>query len=406
VQGKDFFDTLDQHTGGRLAWLVKELAGDAALTNAHPTLDIDLDEPDALDRVRGRGPVILPRLVRGLERELPRWLGGGEWNSRLHVLNGRLHLLEPRRFSLAEGEVLPLAILDATADGMLLSLLLGGPVCVERGEIEPPPGMRHIAVRTGKRYPKYSLTEAKHKEESLARVVKEVRYLLDRLDPRGLEGAAGRVGLITYAGCEVELGERLHIPEQRRGHFWGVRGSNAFEECAILLIVGTPLPNVEQIGWWARALYAEDPSPIDTSADDGEEGRRRFRDPRVQGLANYLVRTELTQAAHRNRPLRYEDRVVVTLTTGEVDYLPITEEYTSLPNLTEQGTTYDDERTTREAGKLREAWEALVRRGEKVTGKRLAKEAKVRPATAGSWLRALQSGDGREGGGGVQSQAG
>lgn len=46
----------------------------------------------------------------------------------------------------------------------------------------------------------------------------------------------------------------------------------------------------------------------------------------------------LTQCAHRNRPLRYDGRTVVTFCQGDVEYLPITEEVTDLPTLTADGT--------------------------------------------------------------------
>src|SRR5215472_6034574 len=43
------------------------------------------------------------------------------------------------------------------------------------------------------------------------------------------------------------------------------------------------------------------------------------------------------ECAHRNRPLRYDGRVVVTLCADEILYLPVTTEITSLPQLTPEG---------------------------------------------------------------------
>ena len=46
---------------------------------------------------------------------------------------------------------------------------------------------------------------------------------------------------------------------------------------------------------------------------------------------------ELTQCAHRCRPLRYNGRIVVTMCAEEILFLPITTEITSLPQLTAEG---------------------------------------------------------------------
>ena len=93
-------------------------------------------------------------------------------------------------------------------------------------------------MRTGKRYGKTSLT-ARHGRD-LARAIAECRYLLRELDPDGTHLAAERVGLITFKDCKAAMAEALGIPAHRTGHFWGMRGSNALEECDILLVVGTP----------------------------------------------------------------------------------------------------------------------------------------------------------------------
>ena len=50
-----------------------------------------------------------------------------------------------------------------------------------------------------------------------------------------------------------------------------------------------------------------------------------------------VSRAELTQCAHRNRPLRYDGRMVVTLCADDVLYLPVTTEISSLPQLTPEG---------------------------------------------------------------------
>jgi hypothetical protein len=392
LYGKALFDTLDSATGGRLAQYVEEIAANIYLMDPHPALPTELyDSASGIERaMAARGPVILPALISALKRELSKWQQGGEWNIPLRIEYGRVHILEPRRFTVTDEKVLPLTILDATANQELFSRLFGGEVQVSRldgDEIVPPPHMRHLAVRTGNPYGKIRLTSARGKDRTLGRIVKELRFLLRKIDPEGTELAAGRVGLITFADCEEALGKALGIPAELRGHFWAVRGSNAFESCTILLVVGTPTPNLDSVIWIARALYADDPVPIDTEQEQDAQGRRRFRDLRLRSLLEYLVSAELTQVAHRSRALRYDDRTVVTLCMGDIDYLPITMEYTSLPNLSEQGTLVRQQGQVRDYEKLECAARELIAAGRKVTITALAQLAHVRKSTASIWHR-------------------
>lgn len=125
------------------------------------------------------------------------------------------------------------------ADAGLLARLFETPVAVERAEVAPPPTTRHIAVRTGKRYGKTSLT-ARHGREPLARHRRMPLSARGNAGPEGTARAAAQVGLVTHKDCERAMAEALGIPEHRSGHFWGMRGSNRLEDCTILFVVGTP----------------------------------------------------------------------------------------------------------------------------------------------------------------------
>ena len=94
--------------------------------------------------------------------------------------------------------------------------------------------------------------------------------------------AAGRVGLITHKDCKAAMAEALGIPADRTGHFWGMRGSNALEQCDILLVVGTPAVRPELIARLARAYYHADLQLIDETSERGEDGVWRYRDPRMR----------------------------------------------------------------------------------------------------------------------------
>jgi hypothetical protein len=102
------------------------------------------------------------------------------------------------------------------------------------------------------------------------------------LDPDGTLTACGQVGLITHKDCKPAMAEALGIPADRTGHFWGMRGSNALEKCDILLVVGTPAVRPELIARLARAYYHADPQLIDETSVRGEDGRWRYRDPRMR----------------------------------------------------------------------------------------------------------------------------
>jgi hypothetical protein len=109
-------------------------------------------------------------------------------------------------------------------------------------------------------------------------------------------------------------------------------------------------------------------------------------------VANALIRAELTQCAHRNRPLRYDGRVVVTLCADEVLYLPVTTEITSLPQLTPEGLPLALARRAAEETRMVKAVADLEERGEAVTSRALAAAAHISLNTACTWLRQREAG--------------
>lgn len=213
--------------------------------------------------------------------------GRGDWNSRLRIgqTNSRpemaLYLTQPQRFGApATGMLPPQALLDGTGDAELLALLWEMEVTMLHAEVDPPPNTCHIAVRTGKRYGKTSLT-AYHGRD-LARVIAECRHLLREIDPDGARVAAEHVGLITHKDCERSMAKALGIPAHRTGHFFRLRGSNQMQARWVLLVVGTPAVAPAQVARLACAYYHADPQVIDETSVRGEDGLFRYRDPRMR----------------------------------------------------------------------------------------------------------------------------
>lgn len=303
------FSALDRRAGGQLANWIGELAQDARSTDTHPWHDLEEDDPAAAEYEAAMlPPVVLLHLVVALMRELVAWQRGTAWNSCLRIGPGThgwtLFLTEHLAFTPGEHGLPPRIILDGTADSELLRRLFSTGVgasealSVITGDVEPPPGMRHIAIRTGKRYGEVCLC-ARRKDgrpnRDLQRALAEARYLLRELDPDGEAAAAGRVGLISYKDCVDAIGEALGIAEQHRLHFWGARGSNQLADCTILLVIGTPTVHPDTVTRLARALWRDDPQPIDPTPRTENGKISGYVDPRMQRLNDYLTRAELTQ---------------------------------------------------------------------------------------------------------------
>lgn len=352
LHGRGFFEALNQLCGGRLAAWLAELRQDSHYSRTHPWPTLDEDDDMAQQWVVEQMlPVVFPHIFVALDREQLKWQSGTDWNSYLRVGKGRegwaLFITEPLQFSSDdEGNLPARAVLDATApDEEILSLVLGAKVEIHRAEVAPPPGTRHIAMRLGKRYGLTSLCATPHDKDNgkplpnryMLRAVAEIRYLLRELDPDGAIHARESIGLVTFKGCEGEIGDELGIPEHRRLHFWAARGSNQLADCDLLFVVGTPQQNPASVERLARVIWANDPTPIDPTPRLNETGNvAGYKDPRVDKLNRYLIRAELTQCAHRSRALR-QARTVVTLCLEEIDYLPATETIIDLPMLSSAG---------------------------------------------------------------------
>lgn len=383
--GQTLFAALDAHLGGDLLDVLDMLGGEPDAAILYPQPRIPLDTPNAAEHLREQPTRVLAHLWHGLADEMQHYRHGkAAWNSRLRIGPGKhkksdwvLYITTPRTFKVADDTQLPPRIvLDGTADVSLLRRLLGNnpldTVSIHVPEdLPPPPHMRHIAVRLRthrggiKRYNKTSFTW-EHDASARARAIAEVEFLLQQLDADGDLRAADKVGLITFEGVEAEMREALSIPTRLSGHFWGVRGSNRFADCELLLVVGRPRIPTEQVVRMGNVLFANDEEPLDTRQYTEVDGTHHFRDARLEHLDTYLTRAELTQCAHRNRPLIFDHRTVVTFCDEPIAYLPATTEVQQLPSHLAhaygigQGELSDDE-------KLEQAAALLHQRGQRQT---------------------------------------
>ncbi len=298
--------------------------------------------------------------------------------------------------------------MDATADELLLQLLLKDEnVQIKRAKVVPPRSMLHVAVRTGKRYGKRSLCSKPKDRENhdLIRVISECRFLLSRYDINADKIKAGKVGIISFMACVDQIADALGIPatiefvndqsevvqRKRRGHFWAMRGSNELEDCEILLVVGTPTLRPEEVERLGRALWFDDPVPIDPTCNKDEEtGTWLYADKRLERLNAYLTRAELTQCAHRSRALRHQERIVLTLCKSPIDFLPIRHEYLAIPQLKRDGRIAWEASREEEAQRLESARQRLTERGMAVTVRSLRAEAAISRTAAQEYLRRLR----------------
>lgn len=373
--GADLVALLDRQCGGELATLLEAAKADPDFAVERPDGGVDGSEPDALAQAQRLPTVGLPFLVAALCDELPKWQTGG-YNSVLrsgpHGEGVALFVTAPRRFGRRkDGTLPPVCLLDATADQDVLERLFGQPVTVTRTHVDPPAGTRHIACRAA-RYSKTAL--ASRHGRDLQRVAKQAKYLLRECQ--------GTVGLVTFQEVEQEIGDALGIPAERRLHFWATRGSNNLANVDVLLVIGTPRLPAEEVIRLGRALYKNE-AALDETVARLDDGTAVFRDPRLERLNAYLVESELTQAAHRSRALRFDNRTVITFCAGEIGGLPATETITAFPGLGDEGATKAEVQDER----LATAAQAIAARGEAVTVKALKTESGLRTDTVAAWLR-------------------
>ncbi len=386
-QGRTVLDLLNKHLwkNGRetLDQILGTLEHDYHAYDDHPW-------PASIDAGSELPEVLLPHIYYAALKELARWQRGSQdYNSCIRVVvekkQALLYITTTRAINATskEGVRHAIALADATAHKGILANWYGAEVEVKRLAQDPPPHMKHIHL--AERCAKKSM-QAKHGRDQ-ARTIRKLKYFLKRFDPTGEKARSGKIGIITYMGNEEAIRLALDIPEGRTGHFWAMRGSNLLEACEILLIVGTPTLAPETMYRLARTVYRDDPQPIIEGSGKDEVERHRYLDYRVQELSDYLTSAELTQCAHRHRPLRYDGRLTISLCDSDLDYLPVTHFVSQMPRLTEDGEDAAEIKEAEDYARLDQARRQLEAQGIPLGVHRLGRAAGLKTDTAGRYLK-------------------
>lgn len=267
----------------------------------------------------------LPQLCSLLAREARMALEGRDYVSRVEVWDKKLTLYLRHGMN---SRIPPHVVwLDATGESELYKACFRRPVRV----VEARPKLRGRVFQVwGRQYGKDSvmgrdegnpnikrITQA---EDTVWRIIAEHRYK--------------NPGIITFKGL-TEVGKL--VKELEHGHFYAARGTNQFEGCDALFVVGTPQPPVLSLVSMAKMLFFERdeafrPDWVTQSrrlsylAPDGmgrEHDVSGFWNDRALGSLLWSFReAEVIQAAHRARPV-HRDADVWLITNLPTPELPL-----------------------------------------------------------------------------------
>ena len=251
---------------------------------------------------RGRSPQgMTPR-----QASKPSALGDAcvlHWNSRLTLVvsggRARFLLREVRGIPVRT----PIVVLDAYANKDYYSKLLGRDVKFLMFDAQSHCEVMTIPLNTSKN------AFQKRKEnlfDDLAAVV--YRY------------SNRKVLVYTYLFLKEDVSKRF--PFVSVEHFWSGRGKDCWRDYDVVIIFGTPEPNPSELFDDARALYADDDSPI--SLAQSESDPRKYADSRLQLLREMKREDEIMQDVHRIRPIwgKGLDKKVVVLSQLYCPQLP------------------------------------------------------------------------------------
>lgn len=267
-------------------------------------VDPDLRTPEDIESI---DYCYLPALLSLLRQESAAAMAGmPDWVRRVRCTPEGVVLLMRRRPG-----PLPSHIIwcDATGDGALYERLLGMPVEVVRPHIAMAGTVYqiHAALNnsTSLLLPEeQGVTHDRRKAVAAKResVQAQITQILAR-------GNYQRPAIISYKRLVPELAAFGEV-----GHFGAERGTNRFESCDALIVVGTPQPPTTALINAAAMLFDERMTPFNTTWSEREipyHGQPYawpiggyWDDPLLQIIVSQSRDAELIQAINRARPLR------------------------------------------------------------------------------------------------------
>lgn len=266
-------------------------------------LEPDVRTPDDLDDV----PYFhVFQTAALLKREAEAHLEGHEQIVRVHVDPQGLHLLLRR----VPANLPPHVVwLDATANARMYEKLFGRDVEVVQPDVALRGRIYQVwASLNNKGQFLGGKPESKQAKEAEAKI-EHIRQQIAQILAYGYE----RPGYIGHKDIINTLAP-AGTPDERIGHFGGSRGTNRFQDCDCLIVVGAPQPTTAVMLDTAAMLYFERDAAFDptwSTRDLPFEGLPYafpmggfWDDPDLQTLLEQYRDMELIQTIHRARPLR------------------------------------------------------------------------------------------------------
>jgi hypothetical protein len=271
-------------------------------------------------------PAYAPVIVRQLARDHARWQQPHPWMSRVEARDGHLtlHLRHDTLIAQLTRDQ-PTIILDATVNAALLRTIFPTlPFRIEHPQIALRNRVRQII---GRNWAKTSLTTPERTAQWYAEVAAHVRperptlVVCTRAEEDGLRDAL----TTTYGLTNVTV-----------AHYGGLRGSNAYRGYDVLL-AQIYQPNMQALRNTGRALFADDPQPLDErlitverTLTDASGSAWQVQvvtcaDPRLAALLDQAREAEMTQCALRGRPFDHPEAQITILSTLPLPHLPPTE---------------------------------------------------------------------------------
>lgn len=256
-------------------------------------------------------------LIPMLLREAKLIEAGTPGIARVVVANGNLMLLRRRTINEKYAH-LPMIWLDGTAEPHICKALSGREVQV----VDPPVEMKgkvyqvvpymhgktSFMAKDKNNKPIYSNGEPVWDLKKIQRIREGIEYVVQT---RGYKNP----GIITYLDIKESFGN------MKQGHFGGERGTNEFEDCDAIFVVGTPQLKMSDILANAKMIFYERDEPFD-KIDKININKTWFdrpmpyvgqplafpvggfwNDPDLQAVLHQGREAEIEQAAHRIRPI-------------------------------------------------------------------------------------------------------